>query len=76
LRGRASEYGNLVVLEHRTGSRPRYGHLSAFKVTEDQTVRKGDIIGYVGMTGRATAPHLHYEVRLNDRPVNPRPYLR
>jgi len=73
---RASEYGNLVVLEHPNGFTTRYGHLSAFKVTEDQTVRKGDIIGYVGMTGRATAPHLHYEVRLNDRPVNPRPYLR
>ena len=73
---RASEYGNLIVLEHPNGFTTRYGHLSAFKVTEDQTVRKGDIIGYVGMTGRATAPHLHYEVRLNDRPVNPRPYLR
>ena len=73
---RASEYGNLIVLEHPNGFTTRYGHLSAFKVTEDQTVRKGDVIGYVGMTGRATAPHLHYEVRLNDRPVNPRPYLR
>jgi murein DD-endopeptidase MepM/ murein hydrolase activator NlpD len=73
---RASEYGNLVVLDHPNGFSTRYGHLSAFKVTEDETVRKGDVIGYVGMTGRATAPHLHYEVRLNDHPVNPRPYLR
>ena len=73
---RAAQYGNLVVLEHPNGFTTRYGHLSSFKVTEDQTVRKGDVIGYVGMTGRATAPHLHYEVRLNDHAVNPRPYLR
>jgi len=73
---RQSEYGNLVVLEHPNGFTTRYGHLSAFKVQENETVHKGDIIGYVGMTGRATAPHLHYEVRLNDHPVNPRPYLR
>lgn len=73
---RRSEYGNLVVVEHPNGFSTRYGHLSAFKVKENETVHKGDVIGYVGMTGRATAPHLHYEVRLNDRPVNPRPYLR
>jgi murein DD-endopeptidase MepM/ murein hydrolase activator NlpD len=73
---RRAEYGNLVVLEHPNGFSTRYGHLSAFKVRENETVHKGDVIGYVGMTGRATAPHLHYEVRLNDRPVNPRPYLR
>ena len=73
---RQAEYGNLVVLDHPNGFSTRYGHLSGYKVTEDQKVRKGDIVGYVGMTGRATAPHLHYEVRVNDRPVNPRPYLR
>jgi murein DD-endopeptidase MepM/ murein hydrolase activator NlpD len=74
--GRQTEYGNLIVLDHPNGFSTRYGHLSAFKVSEDQTVRKGEVIGYVGMTGRATAPHLHYEVRLNDHAVNPRPYLR
>jgi len=73
---RRSEYGNLIVLEHPNGFTTRYGHLSAFKAYAGQTVHKGDIIGYVGMTGRATAPHLHYEVRLKDRAVNPRPYLR
>lgn len=73
---RQSEYGNLVVLKHPNGFSTRYGHLSAFKVRENDTVRKGDIIGYVGMTGRATAPHLHYEVRVNEAPVNPKPYLR
>jgi murein DD-endopeptidase MepM/ murein hydrolase activator NlpD len=71
-----SEYGNLVVLEHPNGFTTRYGHLSGFKVSQGQTVRKNDVIGYVGMTGRATAPHLHYEVRLRDKAVNPRPYLR
>jgi murein DD-endopeptidase MepM/ murein hydrolase activator NlpD len=73
---RRSEYGNLVVLEHPNGFTTRYGHLSGFKVSQGQTVRKNDVIGYVGMTGRATAPHLHYEVRLRDKAVNPRPYLR
>jgi len=73
---RWSEYGNLVVLEHPNGFTTRYGHLSAFQVSQGDRVHKNDVIGYVGMTGRATAPHLHYEVRLNDKPVNPRPYLR
>lgn len=73
---RRAQYGNLVVLEHPNGFTTRYGHLSGFKVTQGQTVRKNDVIGYVGMTGRATAPHLHYEVRLRDKAVNPRPYLR
>ena len=73
---RRAQYGNLVVLEHPNGFTTRYGHLSGFKVTQGQTVRKNDVLGYVGMTGRATAPHLHYEVRLRDKAVNPRPYLR
>jgi murein DD-endopeptidase MepM/ murein hydrolase activator NlpD len=73
---RWGDYGNLVVLEHPKGFTTRYGHLSTFQVSQGTRVHKNDIIGYVGMTGRATAPHLHYEVRLNDRAVNPRPYLR
>ena len=73
---RQSEYGNLIVLEHPNGFSTRYGHLFTFKVMPGQTVHKNDVIGYVGMTGRATGPHLHYEVRLNDKAVNPRPYLR
>ena len=52
-----------------------YAHLSQY-AGGPRSVAQGEVIGYVGMTGRATAPHLHYEVRLNDRPVNPRPYLR
>jgi murein DD-endopeptidase MepM/ murein hydrolase activator NlpD len=72
---RQAEYGNLVVLEHPNGYTTRYGHLSGFKVAENQIVHRGDVVGYVGMTGRATAPHLHYEVRLNDQAVNPRTFL-
>jgi len=72
---RQSDYGNLLVIDHGNGLTTRYGHLSKFAVRSGQRVKKGDLIGYVGSTGRSTAPHLHYEVRLNDRPVNPRTYL-
>jgi murein DD-endopeptidase MepM/ murein hydrolase activator NlpD len=70
-----SDYGNLIIIEHGQGLTTRYGHLSRFGVRSGQKVAKGEIIGYVGTTGRSTGPHLHYEVRLNDRPVNPRNYL-
>jgi murein DD-endopeptidase MepM/ murein hydrolase activator NlpD len=72
---RKSDYGNLIILDHGQGLTTRYGHLSRFGMRSGQKVAKGDIIGYVGTTGRTTGPHLHYEVRLNDRPVNPRSYL-
>lgn len=72
---RKSAYGNLIILDHGSGITTRHGHLSRFGVRAGQRVVKGDIIGYVGTTGRTTAPHLHYEVRKNDRPVNPRSYL-
>jgi murein DD-endopeptidase MepM/ murein hydrolase activator NlpD len=68
-------YGNLIIVDHGNGLTTRFGHLSRFLVRPGQKVKRGDVIGLVGMTGRATAPHLHYEVRLNDRPVNPRNYL-
>jgi murein DD-endopeptidase MepM/ murein hydrolase activator NlpD len=73
---RKSDYGNLIVLQHAHGITTRYGHLSKYNVRVGQTVQRGDIIGWVGLTGRTTAPHLHYEVRLNDRPENPNRYLR
>jgi murein DD-endopeptidase MepM/ murein hydrolase activator NlpD len=73
---RKSDYGNLIVLQHAHGITTRYGHLSKYNVRSGQTVQRGDIIGWVGLTGRTTAPHLHYEVRLHDRPENPSRYLR
>jgi murein DD-endopeptidase MepM/ murein hydrolase activator NlpD len=72
---RKAAYGNLLILDHGNGLTTRYGHLSRPLVKVGQKVKRGDIVGLVGMTGRTTAPHLHYEVRRNDRPVNPRGYL-
>jgi len=73
---RKYSYGNLVTLEHKFGISTRYGHLDRFTVEVGQKVKKGDIIGYVGSTGRATGPHLHYEVRLNGQPLNPLRFFR
>jgi murein DD-endopeptidase MepM/ murein hydrolase activator NlpD len=73
--GRKSDYGNLIIIDHGNGVTTRLGHLSRFQVKVGRTVSKGEIVGNVGMTGRTTGPHLHYEVRVNDRPVNPRGYL-
>jgi murein DD-endopeptidase MepM/ murein hydrolase activator NlpD len=72
---RKSAYGNLIIIDHGNGLTTRMGHLSRFNVNVGQKVHKNDIVGYVGTSGRSTAPHLHYEVRLNDRPVNPTNYL-
>ena len=69
-------YGRVIILQHNHGVSTRYGHLSGFAVTEGQMVRRGDIVGYVGRSGRTTGPHLHYEVRINDIPVNPYRYLK
>lgn len=72
---RKTAYGNLVIVDHGNGLTTRHGHLSRFNTRIGQRVRKNDVIGFVGTTGRSTAPHLHYEVRQNDRPINPRNYL-
>jgi murein DD-endopeptidase MepM/ murein hydrolase activator NlpD len=69
-------YGKAIVIDHGNGISTRYGHLSGFAVTSGQAVHRGDIIGFVGESGRSTGPHLHYEVRINDTPVNPYKYLR
>jgi TonB family protein len=64
-------YGNLVIIDHKNGYTTRYGQLKSFTVKKGETVKRGNLIGYVGSTGLSTAPHLHWEVRLNDKPVNP-----
>ena len=68
-------YGLFVELEHGGGMETRYGHMSRIAVAEGQRVRKGDVIGYVGSTGRSTGSHLHYEVRIGGEAVNPIPYM-
>ena len=70
-----SSYGLFISLEHGGNIQTRYGHLSRLNVAAGQAVHKGDLIGYVGTTGRSTGPHLHYEVRIGGVAVNPVPYL-
>jgi murein DD-endopeptidase MepM/ murein hydrolase activator NlpD len=67
----ANGYGNVIYLSHGFGYATRYGHLSGFNVKPGQKVKRGDVIGFVGSTGRSTGPHLHYEVRIKDKAVNP-----
>jgi murein DD-endopeptidase MepM/ murein hydrolase activator NlpD len=69
--GWSGDYGNLVVLTHNFGLSTRYAHLSKVSVKAGADIKRGDIIGYVGATGRATSSHLHYEVWANGKPVNP-----
>ncbi|HKW18021.1 MAG TPA: M23 family metallopeptidase [Terriglobales bacterium] len=69
-------YGRAVVIEHGHGISTRYGHLKSYAVFPGEHIHRGDTIGYVGDSGRSTGPHLHYEVRINDVPVNPHKYLR
>jgi murein DD-endopeptidase MepM/ murein hydrolase activator NlpD len=69
-------YGRLVILDHGAGISSRYGHLASFSAVLGEHVHRGDVIGYVGRSGRTTGPHLHYEVRIQDVPVNPHKYLR
>jgi murein DD-endopeptidase MepM/ murein hydrolase activator NlpD len=68
-------YGQLVVIDHGGGLTTRYGHLSHIDATPGESISRGQFIGRVGSTGRSTGPHLHYEVRINDEPVNPLQYL-
>ncbi len=69
--GLNGNYGKSIVLAHGFGLSTRFGHLSAYVVFSGQSVKRGDLIGYVGSTGRATFSHLHYEVLVNGSPINP-----
>ena len=69
-------YGRLVIVDHGSGVTTWYGHLSTFNVMPGEQIKRGDTIGNVGVSGRSTGPHVHYEVRMNGAPVNPMRYLR
>jgi murein DD-endopeptidase MepM/ murein hydrolase activator NlpD len=73
--GSKNGYGNIVVIDHGYGTVTRYGHLDGFNVRPGQRVKRGDVIGFSGNTGRSTAPHLHYEVWVNDQMRNPIEYI-
>lgn len=68
-------YGNLIEIDHGNGLTTRYGHLSKVDVQVGDSVQRSQQIGLVGSTGRSTGPHLHYELRLNDKTINPRRFL-
>lgn len=74
--GRQSGFGNLVTIQHDFGIETYYAHLSSINVREGQRVSRGDRIGGMGTTGRSTGVHLHYEIRVNGRPINPLTYIR
>jgi murein DD-endopeptidase MepM/ murein hydrolase activator NlpD len=71
-----SGYGRVVIVDHGSGLTTWYGHLSTFSVMPGERLKRGDAIGNIGVSGRSTGPHLHYEVRINGAPVNPMRYLR
>ena len=69
-------YGKMIVINHYDGSQTRYGHLSAFNCHMGQKVKAGQVIGYTGNTGRSSGPHLHFEIRVNGKHVNPMNYFK
>ncbi|MCB1023238.1 MAG: M23 family metallopeptidase [Acidobacteria bacterium] len=68
-------YGRMVEIDHGNGLTTRYGHLSKLEVSAGDLIQRGQLIGLVGSTGRSTGPHLHYELRLDSKPINPRRFL-
>jgi murein DD-endopeptidase MepM/ murein hydrolase activator NlpD len=74
--GRQGAYGNLIKIEHELGVETRYGHLSRIRVKVGQRVSQGERIGDMGNTGRSTGPHLHYEVRMKGRAVDPMSFIK
>ena len=73
--GNQGEYGNAIIVDHGQDIRSLYGHLSKIAVKSGQTVERGAVIGYTGNTGRSSGPHLHYEILVKGRHVNPRAYI-
>ncbi len=71
---RSATYGNVVYIDHGYGYQTRYAHMNSLETQKGKKVKRGDLIGYVGNTGRSVAPHLHYEVHYNGRAVNPMGY--
>jgi murein DD-endopeptidase MepM/ murein hydrolase activator NlpD len=74
--GKSGAYGNLVTINHGGGLQTRYAHISKILVKKGDIVKKEDLIAYVGNTGRSTGPHLHYEIRLNKKSLDPKQYLK
>ena len=73
--GRTYGYGNVITISHGYGLKTRYGHLNSFLVKKGDTIKRGQVIALLGNSGRSTGPHLHYEVHLNDVPVDPFRYI-
>jgi len=73
--GKKMLIGNLVTIDHGHGLVTKYGHLKKLLVKRGDKVKRGDVIGLMGNTGRSTGPHVHYEVRVNGLPVNPAHYI-
>jgi septal ring factor EnvC (AmiA/AmiB activator) len=69
-------YGRLVVVDHGFGITTWYAHLSSFSAIAGARIKRGEVIGYTGISGRSTGPHVHYEVRMNNAPINPWRYMR
>lgn len=69
-------YGNAVVIDHKSGYQSLFGHLSRVNVVQGQQVKAGDVIGFLGSTGRSTGPHLHYEIRKDGNDISPEPFLK
>ncbi|MGH9947557.1 MAG: M23 family metallopeptidase [Pyrinomonadaceae bacterium] len=68
-------YGNMIEIDHGNGLVTRFGHLSKIDIEVGNPVSRGTLLGYIGSTGRSTGPHLHYELRLGEKPINPRRFL-
>ena len=73
--GTSPTYGRYVIIDHGNGTDTLYAHLYKRKAKKGKKVKRGDVIGLAGQSGRATAPHLHYEIRKNGQPIDPRPHL-